>query len=216
MAPRSQLVLQLLSFAAVVVVARGAVAEEAFPWNGTVTLTDSKGHTLSWTVARSGDEVRITGSHPKWAVEHRARPDGTPVSTTRRADGTTTTVTYSAAGATFERQQKDGTLRTERITTRGLWDSDTLEARLAGIAWAPGKRLKFSAIDTGSDDGTVYPLVAEYVGLAQCGPASCHHVRVSLDGWRRPLGPTFDYRFGTGAGAPYLQHTSDGTTWSAR
>ena len=61
-----------------------ALAGEAFPWTGTEKLTTAKGQTLSWTAARTGAEVVITGTHPKWTVEHRARIDGTPLTTTRR------------------------------------------------------------------------------------------------------------------------------------
>jgi len=203
-------------FALVAACSSPALAGETFPWNGTVKLTTDKGQTLSWTVARVGGEVVITGTHPKWTVEHRARPDGTPLVTTRRAGKTSSKVVFSADGASYEHTDKDGKTVTTKVDVRGLWDSDSLDARLAGIAWTAGKKVKFSAIDTDSDDATVYPLVAEYLGLEKCAGIPCHHVRVSLDDMRRYFAPKWDFRYGTGEGAPYLQNDSDGNTFIAR
>lgn len=193
-----------------------AAAGEVFPWTGTEKLSTDKGQTLTWTVARTGAEVVITGAHPKWTVEHRARADGKPLTTTRRAGKTSSKVVFSADGARYEHTGADGKTVATTVAVRGLWDSDTLDARLAGIAWTEGKKVKFSAIDTDSDDATVYPLVAEYVGLEKCAAGPCHHVRVSLDDLRRYFAPTWDFRYGTGALAPYLQNDSDGNTFTAR
>jgi hypothetical protein len=208
---------RLLAFATLVALSSvPAFAAEAFPWTGTEKLSTDKGETLSWTVEHKDGEVVITGTHPKWAVEHRARPDGTPLTTTRRSGKTSSKVTFAADGARYEHTGKDGKTVVTQVAVRGLWDSDTLDARLAGINWAEGRKVKFSAIDTDSDDATVYPLVAEYVGLEKCAAGPCHHVRVSLDDLRRYFAPTWDFRYGTSAAAPYLQNDSDGNTFTAR
>jgi len=69
-----------------------AAAADAFPWDGVVKLTTATGEALTWTVTRVDGEVRITGSHPNWSVEHRAKPDGTPIATVRKANGLITNV----------------------------------------------------------------------------------------------------------------------------
>lgn len=186
---------------------------DAFPWDGVTTLTDAKGKTLTWTVQRVEGEVRITGVHPKWQVEHRAKPDGTPLSTVRKAGGTTTKVTYSAEGAVVERTDTKGKTSSVTIKEKGLWDSDTLDARLPGLTWTSGKKVRFKVVDVEGADGTVYPLVAEYVGEEKCGAAACHHVHLALDDFRRMFAPSFEFRFSPEPGAKYLQHDGDGMTF---
>ena len=189
---------------------------DAFPWDGATTLTDKKGQTLVWTVQRVDGEVRITGVHPKWKVEHRAKPDGTPLSTVKTANGNTTRVTYSAEGAELERTDDKGRTSKATIKEKGLWDGDTLDVRLAGLSWSTGKKARMKIVDVDAADGTLYPMIAEYVGEEKCGEAPCHRVHLALDDFRRLFAPTFEYRYSTGAGAKYLQHDGDGLVFTAR
>lgn len=189
---------------------------DVFPWEGATTLTDAKGQTLVWTVTRVDGEVRITGVHPKWRVEHRAKPDGTPLSTVKQADGHTTKVTYSPEGARVERLEANGKTRTVTIKDKALWDGDSLDVRLAGLTWSQGKKVRMHIVDVDAADGATYPMVAEYVGEEKCGQGPCHRVHLALDDFRRLFAPTFEYRYSTAAGAKYLQHDGDGLTFSAR
>jgi YD repeat-containing protein len=181
---------------------------DAFPWEGTTTLTSPDGQTLTWTVEREDGEVRIKGVHPKWHVEHRAKPDGTPLSTVKQLNGNTIRVTYSGDGASVERT--DATGKTSHITLKveGLWDADTLAVRLAGLRWTAGKKVRMKILDVDLADGTVYPMVAEDLG------EGCVHLEV--DDFRRLLAPSFEHCYAPGVGAKYLRARSGGDTFSAR
>lgn len=191
-------------------------AADAFPWEGVSTLTDKKGQTLTWTVQRVEGEVRITGVHPKWQVEHRAKPDGTPLTTVKKAGGKITKVTYSAEGAELERTDAKGKISKKSVKEKGLWDGDSLDVRLAGLAWSKDKKVRMKIVDVDDDLGAVYPMVAEYVGEEKCGALPCHRVHLALDDFRRMFAPSFEYRYSTAAGAKYLQHDGDGLVFSAR
>lgn len=197
-------------------VASLAWGADAFPWDGAVTLTDAKGQALTWTVRRVDGEVLISGKHPRWEVEHRAKPDGTPLVTVRRAGGLTTRVTYTATGADVERTDAKGVKTTVHITEKGLWDGDTLDARLPGLTWGKGRTARMRVVDVDKADGTVYPMVAEYAGEERCGELACHHVHLALDDFRRVFAPSYDYRFATTPGAKYLRFDGDGLTFVGR
>jgi YD repeat-containing protein len=188
---------------------------DAFPWSGVVTLTDAQGQVLTWVLCRVDGEVRITGTRPGWEVEHRAKSDGTPLFTVHQRDGVTTRITYSPDGAQVERTNVKGERSTVTIQEKGLWDGDTLDARLAGIAWRDGQKVRLKIIDADLGDGTTYPMVAEYAE-ARCNGVLCKHVHLALDDFRRAFAPSFEYRFGLGVGAKYLQYDGDGLTFSAR
>lgn len=189
---------------------------DAFPWDGSTTLTDAKGQTLVWTVTRVDGEVHITGVHPKWQVHHRAKPDGAPLFTEKKANGNTTRVTYSAEGAELEQTDAHGKTKHATLKEKNLWDGDSLDVRLAGQTWSFGKKVRMRIVDIDAADGSSYPMVAEYVGEEKCGPAPCHRVHLALDDFRRLFAPTFEYRYSTAAGARYLQHDGDGLTFSVR
>ena len=191
-------------------------AADVFPWEGATTLTDAKGQTLVWTVTRVDGEVHITGVHPKWQVEHRAKPDGTPLFTLKKVNGNTTRVTYSAEGAELEQTDAKGKTKRSSIKEKNLMDGDSLDVRLAGQSWNSGKKVRMRIVDLEAADGTTYPMVAEYVGPEKCGLAPCHRVHLALDDFRRLFAPTFEYRYSTAAGARYLQHDGDGLTFSVR
>lgn len=192
-----------------------SAAPDAFPWSGASTLTDKKGQKLTWAVERVDGEVHIEGSHPKWQVAHRAKPDGTPLSTVKKAGGITTRVTYSSTGALVERTDARGKTSLATIKEKNLWDGDTLDARLAGITWTAGQKLKMRIVAIDEADGSTYPMVAEYAGAETCSGTPCHHVLLALDDFRRLFAPSFDYRFATSAGAKYLQHDGAGMTFVA-
>ncbi len=189
---------------------------DVFPWNGAVTLTDPKGQKLTWTVERIDGEVHITGTHPKWQVEHHAKPDGTPLTTVKKAGGNTTRVTYSATGAVVERTDARGKTSSATVKEKHLWDGDTLDARLAGTTWTAGKKVQMRIVAIDEADGSTYPMVAEYVGAESCGGVPCHHVHLALDDFRRMFAPSFEYRYATSPGAKYLQHDGDDLTFTAR
>ena len=193
-----------------------AFEADAFPWGGPVTLTDDGGRALTWTVCRVDGEVHISGTHPRWEVEHHARPDGTPLTTVHRRNGITTRISYSAEGAQVERTNAMGERSTVTIAEKGLWDGDSLDARLAGITWSNGKKVRMKIVDVDLSDGSVYPMVAEYVGQERCRGVPCHHVLLALDDFRRLIAPTFHYYYAVDGGAKYLQYDGDGLTFVAR
>ena len=83
-------------------------------------------------------------------------------------------------------------------------------AGCTGVAWTRGTRVRFKILDPDSADGAVYPMVAEGLGLEQCGKRKCQAVKLTLDGWRRPFGPTILFRYAADASAEYLANVSDG------
>lgn len=202
----------------VVLVANVAMAD-AWAWDGTMTLTTDAGKKMVWTVKRENGEVLITGSHPNWTCEHRAKPDATPISTIKKRDGKTTKITYTATGADMERSDAQGNVSKLTVKQSNLWDADSLDARLAAIPWTKGKKVKFHLIDVDAGDGSVYPMVVEYVEEATCGAkdaqVKCHHVKLAVDDFRRLFAPTFDYWYGTDAAAKYLKHEGEGLSFTA-
>jgi hypothetical protein len=191
-------------------------SSEVFPWHGVTTLTDAQGQTLTWTVEHVDGEVRIGGVHPRWKVEHRAKADGTPISTVKTVGDAVIRITYSADGARVQHTGADGNTSDVTVTEKNLWDGETLEARLAGVEWASAKRLRLRIVDVTLADGTVYPLVAQYVGEESCAGTPCIHVHVELDDFRRVVAPAFEYWFGTGPDARYLRYDGEGLSFTAR
>ena len=210
----------LLSSAVLTVVVLSGVARaDAYPWDGATTLATTDGKKMVWTVKREDGAVLITGTHPNWSVEHRAKPDATPISTTKKRDGKTTKVTYTATGADLERSDAQGNVSKLSVKQSNLWDTDSLDARLAGIAWTKGKKVRFHIIDIDAGDGSTYPMVVEYVEEATCGskeaPVKCHHVKLSVDDFRGLFAPTFHYWYGAEAGEQDRRHDGDGFSFSA-
>src|SRR5205085_10255353 len=131
-----------------------------------------------------------------------ARARGTPISTVKKsAGGKTARITYREGGADYT---APGASKPVAVKEDGLWDAESLDARLAGIVWSKGKLVRFKIIDVDSDDGAVYPMIAEGLGEEQCGERRCTAVKLTLDGWRRPFGPTVLFRYGVGGSAEYL------------
>lgn len=192
---------------AAAVPAAGEPAPGAFPWTSPQVLQSADGGTLTWTVEAGEAGVTVKGVHPRWSVAHFARRDGTPVSTVKRRGQRTDRVDYEAGRV--EVVSKEGERETRReILAEGLWDPGTLEARLAGVQWAQGTKLKLKMFDPDTSSTKVYPFVAEHLGVEECGAQKCHHVKVELEGWRKQHGPTYHFWFGTGPGAPYLKFSS--------
>lgn len=206
---------RLLVFLVLPLASAPAWSADAFPWSGEVTLTDKAGQKLTWVVRRADGEVHITGAHPKWQVTHRARPDGTPIATERKSGGEVTRITYTPEGAQVEHVDAKGKAAVVTVKQAGLWDGDTLDARLAGLPWGKGKKVRMKIVDSGAGDGTVYPMVAEYVGEEDCGGLACHHVHLALDDFRRMFAPSFEYRYAR-EGGRFLQHAGDGLDFAAR
>lgn len=202
-------------FALALALGSNARASDAFPWEGRAQLLRAKdGTTLRWAVRAEGELVVVEGQHPAWHVVHRAKRDGTPLSTVKTRlgkdgrVGTTTRLTFIDGGVEIE---SDGRPKV-RAMAPNLWDGDSLEARLAGLRWQRGQKLHFQVVDSDAKDASVYPMVAEDVGEERCGDIPCHHVKVSLDDWRALFAPTWHFRFASQSGA-YLQNDSDGKTF---
>lgn len=201
-----------LGFLAVLAASAARAEGPAYPWNGITTLTAADGSTLVWTVKQEGESVQVEAKHAKWSLSHTAGKDGTPVSTVKTAGARTVRIDYRTGGASFV--VNDG--KPVAITESNLWDGDALDARLAGVAWGKVKKVEFNVIDSDSEKGDVYSLVAEYQGVEKCAAGPCHHVRVALSGWRSPFGPKWHFRYGTGEGAPYLENESDGDKFTVK
>lgn len=153
-------------------------------------LTGEAG-TLSWAVSEANGVVTLQGSSPKWTVRHTAGPDLRPHATTRtNPDGAVTTVTWAEGTVTV-------TLPGGKVVSHDdpdIWDGDTLDVRLGdriGRGLAPA--VSFSAVDMGS--GKVYRFDAVDKGQETCATGPCRHVNVTLAGWMKMLGPSFDYWF---------------------
>ncbi len=196
-----------------------ALAGDAYPWpDGTVTMKTAKGQTLTWVIKREGGEVLLAGSHPLWQVEHRAKSDGTPVSTTRKAKGNVVKVTYSPDGAALEKTNAKGERKTATVKAKGLWDSDTCDLRLAGVPWSKGKKVRFRIADVDDDVGETYPMVAEYVReeklkTSGSNEVNTHRVHLALDDWRRPFAPSFDFFYAVDD-LRYVRLIGDGMTFT--
>lgn len=184
-----------------------AAAPDAFPWTRTQTLKGADGTSLAWSVTRADERVVIEGTHSKWSVVHVAKADGTPVSTVKKSNGKTARITYRAAGAEF---LPAGGTTPVKVDEPGLWDAESLDARLAGVAWSKGTQVRFKILDVDSSDGSVYPMIAEGLGVEQCGERRCQVVKLTLDGWRRPWGPTILFRYGADDSRAYLSTVNDG------
>jgi hypothetical protein len=190
-----------------------AAAPDAFPWNTPQKLEGADGTSLTWSIARSEERVVIEGTHTKWSVVHEAKADGTPLSTVKRANGKSARITYRANGAEF---LPAGASTPLQIDEPGLWDAETLDARFAGIAWSKGRQVRFKILDVDSSDGSVYPMIAEGLGVEQCGAQRCQVVKLTLDGWRRPWGPTLLFRYSAEPPHAYLASVNDGKELKAR
>lgn len=152
-------------------------------------LTGPEG-TLSWTVTARESDLLVVGSSPKWSVEHVASPGLIPRRTVRSStDGEQVTVEYTQTGAvvTFS----DRTVTVERP---GLWDGDTLDVRLGSQVAAGTTSLDFSALDPAS--GKVYAFQARDQGTEQCGEVTCIHVKVTLTGLLKAVGPKWHFWLG--------------------
>ena len=152
------------------------------------SLTGADG-TLSWSVRADGDRLLVDGRSPKWTVRHVARRDLQPIRTERTADGHTVTVAYSDSGAVVTLPNK--TVTVERA---GLWDSETVDVRLGSLVAAGTKTADFAAVDFGN--GKVYEFQARLVGEETCGGDPCSHMRVTLAGLLKPVGPKWHFWFG--------------------
>ena len=190
-------------------------SEDAFPWEGAITLVDDSGQRLTWTVERVDGEVHLLGERPNWRVEHRARPDGTPLLTVKQSGGLTTRVTWLPEGARVERTDATGKSSTVTIREPGLWDESTVAARLAGLSWVPGKQVRLRIADLDLADGRVYPMIAEYVRQERRDGLACARVHLAIDDFRRLVSPNFEFCFSSAAGAKLLQYDGEGFTFRA-
>lgn len=152
-------------------------------------LTGPEG-TLAWEVRPTAAGIHVTGTSPKWTVEHDARADLTPVRTAHHdAVNGDVTVTFTATGATVTKQGQTWTL-----SQAGLWDGDTLDIRLGAEVAAGRTDLAFSVVDP--TEGKIYSLDSAKVAAETCGARACTHVRVQLTGLYRLVGPTWHYWYG--------------------
>lgn len=146
---------------------------------------------LTWTISEAGDVVTVAGSSPKWTVQHTAGTDLRPRATTRtNPDGAVTTVAWADGKVTV-------TLPGGKLVSHDdpdIWDGDTLDVRLGDrVKRGVDPAVTFSAVDSGS--GKVYRFDAVDKGQETCATGPCRHVNVTLAGWMKMLGPSFDYWF---------------------
>lgn len=194
--------------------ALGAEASEPFAWTQEQRL-EGKGGALVWQVKRGADETVIEGRHPKWSVVHRCAPDGTPRETVRKVGTRTSRLLWTRTGVEYTWDVAAGK-PPKKIDERGLWDGDTLEVRLAGIDWTKTRKVELRVVDTEKDAGDVVPLRAELEGQEKCALGPCNFVRLRYTGFGAIFVKPWDYRFGTGSGAPYLRYEHDGEEFAAR
>jgi hypothetical protein len=192
----------------------GAEAGEMFPWNAEQKLVGKDG-ALTWKVTKSADETLIEGKHPKWTVKHRCAPDGSPRETLKTVDGRTSKLAWTKEGVeyTWDIAKKDAP---KKISERGLWDGDTLDARLAGIGWKSGKKVEFRIVDTEKPAGDVVPMSAEFEKDTTCGGAPCVEVKMKYTGLGAIFVAPWTYRFGKGEGAPYQAYEHEKETFAAK
>jgi len=161
----------------------------AAPLPPSSTLSGSDG-TLSWVVTADGEEVRLDGRSPKWTVSHWATPELTPLRTRRTdEDGATVEVAYSDTGAVVKLPKK-----TVTIDQPGLWDGDTLDVRLGALVARGTTDLDFAALDVAN--AKVYDFQARLQGQETCGSSPCSHIRVTLTGILKAVGPKWHFWFG--------------------
>ena len=191
-----------------------AIAAEAFPWAKEQRLT-GKGGALVWKVTRAEGETVIEGAHPKWTVVHKCAPDGSPRETVKTVDGRTSRIVWTKDGVEYTWDTRDKKAP-RKIAQRGLWDGDTLDARLAGIGWSQGKSVEFKILDTEKPDGDVVPMRAESEGTEQCSQGACHKVRLRYVGFGAVFVAPWDYRFGASEGAPYYRYSHEAESFEAK
>jgi hypothetical protein len=199
--------------AVVLCCAASAHAGQPFPWEGEQKLEGKTG-ALVWTVKKSEGETIIAGKHPQWSVTHRCAPDGTPRETVKTIGARTTRLLWTKDGVeyTFDTAAKKPA---KKIAEKGLWDGDTLDARLAGIAWNKGKKVEFRIVDTEKDAGDVVPMSAEFDGDATCSAGPCVQVKMKYTGFGAVFVAPWLYRYGKGAGAPYQQYEHEKEKFTA-
>ncbi len=145
--------------------------------------------TLTWSVTRDGGTVTIRGESPKWTVVHTADADLTPIRTERTdPDGRTVIIDYTTSGATVVLPD-----RTVVHDEDGIWDGDTLDIRLGQQTAAGRPDNAFRAVDTAS--GKVYGFQSTAIGEETCGTRACTHVKLTLSGLLKAVGPRFHYWF---------------------
>jgi len=145
--------------------------------------------TLTWTVTVENDVITIGGTSPKWTVTHTARPDLSPIRTERTDEDGSVVVTYEADRAVHVRDGKT-TVRKES----GLWDADTIDIRLGALSVVGQPVQTFTALDPAS--GKVYDFQTTDEGSETCGNRPCRHVKMTLGGMLKHLGPKWHYWFG--------------------
>lgn len=144
---------------------------------------------LTWTVTHSGDTVTIRGQSPKWTVVHTASADLEPIRTERTdPDGRTVVIDYKGSGVTVVLPE-----RTVIHEEEDIWDGDTLDIRLGQRAAAGRPAAKFRAIDTAS--GKIYGFESTEIGEETCCARACTHVKLTLSGVLKAVGPKFHYWF---------------------
>lgn len=190
-----------------------AQAGEAIPWRGEQRLTGKDG-ALVWTVTRGETETVIKGSHPRWTVEHRCAPDGTPKVTVKTVGKRTSRLLWTAQGVEYTWDMGSGE-PAKRIAEKGLWDGDTLDARLAGLDLPRKRKVDFRIVDTEKPAGEVVPMSAEYAGDASCAKGPCYEVKLRYTGFGAMFVAAWTYRYAK-ADAVYLHYAHEKEQFSAK
>lgn len=192
-----------------------AQAGEMFPWKGTEQKLVGKDGALVWKVTRGENETLIEGTHPRWKVKHRCGHDGTPIETLKTVGSRTTKLVWVKDGVefTWDINKKDAP---KKISEKNLWDGDTVDARLAGMAWKSGKKVDFRIVDTDKDGGDVVPMSAEFDKDETCAAGPCVQVKMKYTGIGAMFVAPWTYRFGKGDGAPYQAFEHENEKFAAK
>lgn len=184
-----------------------------FPWNRIQVLSGPAG-AMAWGVTRRGEEITVQVAHPKWSATHLADRDGTPRETRKVVGKRTSRLVWTAEGVEYLWDLASGEPPL-KIREKGLWDGDSLDARLAGIDWEKQRRVEFRIVDTDKPAGNVIPMSAELVGAATCPEGPCYEVRLRYTGLGAMFVAPWIYRYGTGGDARYLYYEHEQQRFTA-
>ena len=166
-----------------------AIPATALALAPSTTLTGPNG-TLKWTVQKSASGISLDGSSPRWTVKVLTGSDWKPIRTEHtNAEGGLTVIEYSDTGAVLTMPNKE----VITIKEAGLWDGDSVDIRLGSLT-AKGKgNQKWRSADP--DSGKVYSMESNVIEQETCGSIPCTHVRMSLSGLLKAVGPKWHYWF---------------------
>ena len=144
---------------------------------------------ITWNVVQTEEVVTVSGHGPGWTVSHTATEEMVPIRTVRTdAEGSTWTIDYYPWGARVNHGD-----HSSRYVTKDLWDTDTIDLRLATFAKSGEADADFRAIDLA--DGRVYRFRAHQAGEVGCGKGVCDRVKLELLGMPATVAPAWEFQY---------------------